>query len=224
MKNFKLLFCLLTLIPFLSSCEKDDDNSLSFNKNKVSIIIGKSEKITINGGDGTYTIKSSDEMIVTAKLATKEITVTGVKEGNAVVTVTDKSGKTGKLTVSVIKDPYASVKADAKTRFVWDKTSKIMGTDKGTYKLSQGTDGKVEFSWKSEDAKSTISLTFSDKVGAIAEGLKKDAKLLIDGKETKVASLEVIQAKVVNVGEQTTVWIAFSAGSKIGVCVGQMAK
>jgi hypothetical protein len=126
------------------------------------------------------------------------------------------------IAVSVIKDPYEAVKADSKNRFVWGTISKIQGTDAGTYKLSQGTDGKVEFRWESTDAKSSVVLTFSNAVGSISEGVKTNPKLLIDGKETTVTSLEVIQSKVVTAGDKATIWIAFNAGNKIGICVGKL--
>jgi hypothetical protein len=223
MNNFKYLLCALVLIPTLYSCDKDnDDSGVSFDKSKTSIIIGKTSKVTINGTEASYTAVSSDTKTATVQLSGKEMTVTGVKEGSAVITVTAKSGKTGKVAVSVIKDPYATAKADTKTRLVWNTTSKIEGTDKGTYKLSQGTTGAVEFRWTSEDTKSTIVLTFANAVGAITEGVKTTPKLLIDGKEVAVASLEVIQAKVVTTGDKETIWIAFTAGGKTGICVGKL--
>jgi Bacterial Ig-like domain (group 2). len=223
MKNFMYFLCGLALISALYSCDKnDDDNGLSFSKSKVEIVIGKTSKVTIKGTDSVYTVISSDSKIATAQVAAKEITVTGVKEGKATLTVTGKSGKVGKIALYIIKDPYLEAKADAKTRFVWNTTSKVQGTDKGTFKLSQASDGKAEFRWESEDAKSTIVLNFSDAVGSVAEGVKTNAKLLIDNKAVTVTSLEVIQSKVVTAGDKATIWIAFSAGSKTGICVGKL--
>ncbi len=224
MKSFKLVLFYLVLIPFLSSCDDDDDDNLTFDKNNIGMIVGQSLNVAVKGGDGTYTVKSSDDKIATAKISDKNVVINAVKEGNVSFTINDKSGKKGSISVIVKKDPYEAVKNDAKIRFVWDKISKIKDTDKGTYAFSQSKEGKVEFNWKSEDGKSTIVLNFTDKAGSIAVGDKKDAKLLIDGKEVKVESLSVIQNKVVNANEKATVWIVFNADKKEGVCVGQLSE
>lgn len=222
MKKLKYLLCAMALIPALFSCDKNDDDNVTFDKSNISVVIGKTSKVTIKGTEASYTAVSSDITKATVQLTSKEVAVTGVKEGSAIITVTAKSGKTGKIAVTVIKDPYEAAKADTKIRFVWNTTSKIQGTDNGTYKLSQATDGKVEFKWESEDAKKSIVLTFSNAVGSIAEGVKSNPKLLIDNVETTVTSLEVVQSKVVTTGDKATIWIAFSAGSKSGICVGKL--
>ncbi|MFA6336007.1 MAG: hypothetical protein WCX48_10755 [Bacteroidales bacterium] len=223
MKKLKIFICLAALIaPFFASCTKDDAD-IKFSKKNVEIIIGKTEKITISGGESPYTVASSDATIASATIADKEITLTSIKKGNVIVTVTDKAGKTGKLSVAAINDPYEALKADSKTRFVWNGNSKIEGTDAGTYKMIQGTDGKVEFSWKSTDAKSTITLTYPDKAGSMTEGAKKGAKITINGKETQVSSLIVVQIKALVQGDKNTVWIWFKASDKEGACVGKMS-
>ncbi len=220
MKKFKLFICLLALVSFISSCHDDDDKkSLSFEKSSIEVVVGKTSKTTIKNGDGKYLIKSGDAKIATATISGKEITVAGVKVGTTKIIVSDKSGSMGVLTVSVIADP----KTDANTRFVWDKTSKIQGTHKGTYKLSYAAN-KVEWNFKSEDAKSTIVLTFTNAAGAITEGVKTNAVLTIDGKAVTVTALEVIQNKVVKTGEKATVWIVFNADKKGGVVVGQLSE
>ncbi len=222
MKSLKFFVCLAAIVaPFMSSCEKED-KGLSFDKNKVEIIISKTDKVNVSGGVAPYTVVSSDATIATAAISGKEITLSGIKKGNVSIVVTDKAGKKGNLSVSIIEDPYTAMKADPKTRFVWNSNSKIEGTDKGTYKFSQGTDGKVEFSWKSEDAKSTITLSFPSTAGSITEGVKTNAKLTIDGKDTQVTSLTVVQVKSVTVGDKNTVWIAFKADKKDGICVGKL--
>jgi len=115
MNRLRLLLCVLTLITILYSCDKDDDNQIQFDQKKAEVIIGKIAKVTIKGSEATYTVVSSDPKIATAQIVSKEITVTGVKEGNVVLTVTSKSGKTGKIAVSVIKDPYEAVKTPVST-------------------------------------------------------------------------------------------------------------
>lgn len=221
------MMCICTFVLLFSSCSKDDDNKLSFDKGRIEVIIGKTEVVTVKNGNGTYTAVSSGNKIATTKADKNKISITGVAKGTVNVTVKNK-GRIGTIIVSVIEDPNKEdpnkvIKEDSKTKFDWDKTKKIEGTDKGAYKLSQAKDGKVEWSWKSADGKNTISLTFTDKAGSITEGSKKDIKLLIDGKETKVTKLDVIQTKVSGKDKKPTIWIVFDADKKKGICVGTLS-
>lgn len=104
MKNLKYLLCSLALIPALYSCDKNDDNSVKFDKSSVSVVVGKTSKVTINGTEASYTAVSSDTTIAKATIAAKEVTLSGIKEGKAVVTVKAKSGNTGKVAVTVTKN------------------------------------------------------------------------------------------------------------------------
>ncbi len=219
--QFKLIYVLLVSATCLSltSCEEDnEDNVITLSKSKIGIYVGTSEKITISGGSEPYKVESSDNEVATASVSSKEITVTGVKEGNVNVIVTDKNGKKATLEVIVAEDP----KNDPTVRFVWDQYNKKEGTEKGTYEFSKNEEGKVEFKWKSEDGSSVIQLSFTEDPGEISVGTKKEAALTIDGTNKSIASLEVTQVKVVQEGEGATVWILFNAENKTGICVGKL--
>lgn len=225
MKVFKLFVCsILFLSLFAVSCSDDDDDNLRFDNNKVDVIIGKTETVIVKDGDGTYTATSSNDLIATATVNENEIAIEGIEKGNVTIKVSDESGKTGIINVTIIEDPNLEIKDDPTTRFVWDEFSKVEGTDLGTYEMTQSVDGKVEFSWISEDANNTITLSFADEAGSIAEGIKEDAKLFIDGDEVAVTSLEVIQNKeAVTDNNDPTVWIVFQAKDKKGVCVAKLS-
>lgn len=223
MRNFKNFILIAAIAaPLFTSCTKDNAD-IKFSSKNVEIVVGVSDKVTVSGGEAPYTVATSDATVLTAAISQSEITLNALKKGNAIITVTDKAGKIGKLTVSAIDDIYTSLKGDSKTRFVWNGNSKTEGTDAGTYKLSQENDGKVVFSWKSTDAKSTITLTYPDKIGAMSTGVKKSAKISINGKDTQVSYLIVVQIKALVAGEKNTVWVAFKADNKDGVCVGKMS-
>lgn len=223
MRNFKNFILIAAIAaPFFTSCTKDNAD-IKFSSKSVEMVVSVSDKVTVSGGEAPYTVASSDATIVTATISEGEITLNALKVGQAIITVTDKTGKTGKLSVTTRNDLYTSLKDDSKTRFVWNNNSKVEGTDAGTYKLSQENDGKVVFNWKSTDAKSTITLTYPDKTGAMSTGVKKGAKISINGKETQVSYLIVVQIKALVAGEKNTVWVAFKADNKDGVCVGKMS-
>ena len=105
MKIFKsatamMLCCLFTMT--MASCDKDDDEStLKFTPAKVEVAVGSTASINISGGTEPYIITSSDIKTATATVAQNVITLTGVKAGAAIITVTDKKKQRGKLAVTV---------------------------------------------------------------------------------------------------------------------------
>jgi len=223
LKTLNYFICALLFTSFsLVSCSDDDDNDLHFDRNNIDVIIGESEVVTVTNGDGKYTVTSSNEEIATVALDKKEVTIAGIKEGKVSIKVTDESGNTGIINVSVIKDPYEDDKADSTTRFVWNETSVIEGVDNGTYEMTQTTDGKVEFSWESEDSNSSVVFTFYNIVPLNAS---KDDKLIatlkIDGKAVEVTDYKIIQMQ--DVDGNPTIWVAFEANKKKGICVGQLS-
>jgi hypothetical protein len=220
--RYNLIYCFTILVTLcFVSCDKDDDNNkLTLSKKQTEVYVEKSDKISVSGGTEPYKAVSADTKIATVSMTKSEITVTGVKKGNTEITVTDKNGTKATFPVTVADDPTK----DNRTRFTWNTSNIIEGTDKGTYKLSQGKDGKVEFSWKSEEKKKSVLLSFPDKAGKIEVGSKSGANLTIDNKTIKLTSLNVIQTKEVKTGEKPTIWISFKANDKIGICVGKLAE
>lgn len=225
MKNLKLIICLLAIIPFIASCSDDDDKKgLTFSTDKIEVIVGQKSVVSIKNGDGTYTVTPIDSKIATATVDKKDVTITGVALGTTMIKVKDKSGQEGVIKATVIKDPYEEMKADATTRFVWNKISKIKGKDAGTYTLTEDLT-KVEFKYTSEDKKNTILLSFTGRLTPRDINLmdvapiKKEYKLIIDGKESKVDELIVVQDKKVGENKTNTLWIAFKSEKQNGVCV-----
>ena len=74
---------------------------LEFDKAEVTVGVEKEEVVTVKSGTAPYTVKVSDEAVATATVSESAITVKGVKAGTATVTVTDKDGKTGEISVKV---------------------------------------------------------------------------------------------------------------------------
>lgn len=74
---------------------------LEFDKAEVTVGVEKEEVVTVKTGTVPYTVKVSDEAVATATVNESAITIKGVKAGTATVTVTDKDGKTGEISVKV---------------------------------------------------------------------------------------------------------------------------
>lgn len=92
------LACLLFV-----ACEKDDKKVLTFNPSKVEVEVGKTASVTVGKGVVPYTADPADKTIATTAVDKSTITVTGVKEGTTIITVTDKEKTSGKISVTVKK-------------------------------------------------------------------------------------------------------------------------
>ena len=123
LKSMALVICCLTSFV-LVSCDKDDDKpNLKISPNKVEVAVGK--------GTAPYTTKSSDAKIAVAKSDKNAIVITGVKDGSAMITITDRKGVTGKVAVTV------------RTVKETPKTPKGLDFDKQSITVSVGKDGIV---------------------------------------------------------------------------------
>ena len=138
----------------LASCTKDDTTSIKFNPSPVSVVVNGTQNVTVSGGDGTYTAKSSDEKIATVTVSKATITVKGIKAGNATITVTDSKKVTGTLNVTVVDGVVA---------------------DKATVSVAVGKEDVVNISG------GTAPYTVASKNEKIATASIKDSKLTIKG-------------------------------------------
>lgn len=86
------------------------DEELLLNKSNVNLLPNLSTKINILSGNGDYTITSTDNSIATAELSGNVITVKAIKRGTAELTITDKKGKSKKVTLYVQNNINISVK------------------------------------------------------------------------------------------------------------------
>lgn len=88
----------------VTSCDDDDDPKvpeLKFDPAIVEIAPEETATITVSEGAAPFTVVSSDEETATATVEENIITVAGIKEGTATITVTDENKKTGTVSVTV---------------------------------------------------------------------------------------------------------------------------
>ncbi len=102
-----------------TSCDPDDNktpDSLTFSVAKAEVEVGKTVEVTVKNGTQPFTVKSSDEKLATVSdrcrdwsshnLCCRQQQGIGsftveVKAAATTVTVTDKDGKTGEISVKV---------------------------------------------------------------------------------------------------------------------------
>lgn len=121
-----VIYCLTSYV--LVSCDNDDKPDLKVSTDKVEVTAGKTVTVTVSGGTAPYTVISSDVKIATAMPTKNAITITGIKEGSVIITITDRKRFTGKVAVTVKENP---------------KTPKELNFDKQSITMNVGKDGLV---------------------------------------------------------------------------------
>jgi hypothetical protein len=70
----------------------------------LSLKVGWTQTVNISSGYGNYKVESSDEDVATVSVYDYTISINALKEGDATITVTDKSGQTATIKVTVIEE------------------------------------------------------------------------------------------------------------------------
>ena len=152
----------------LASCKDDNEDKntgLKFSTTKVNVAPSASANVTIGNGTQPFTVKSTDEKVATAKVDKNILTVTGVKEGKASITVTDKNKRFGTISVNVV------------TPLAFDKTSINIAV--GKMEDVNIKTGKAPYMVTSKDPK-------------IATATVKDAKISIKGVKAGTTTVNVL--------------------------------
>jgi len=87
----------------MTACDDDEPSTkvLKTNPSALAVAPKYAATATVSGGTSPYTASSSNAEIATATVQGATLTVTGVKEGTASITITDKNKLTGSLAVKV---------------------------------------------------------------------------------------------------------------------------
>jgi len=244
------LLSLMLLGVFMIACDKNDNDTLTFDNQNVELFVDESTTVKVSGGVAPYTVKAADETIVEATVTGSEITLKVLKEGTTTVKVTDSNDIVGTIGVKVTKDPFEAEKEDATVRVAWDTIKIVQGIDAGQYMLTKEVDKTVTFTW-TEEAETTLQegeaevdsfvLTFKDPkdlIGAVEEDEEAAASraeqqvatgtltITLDGEvsEHDVASWRLVQAQPAEGEEADTYWIAFTANGKEGLVVAPLTE
>ena len=244
------LLSLMLLGVFMIACDKNDNDTLTFDNQNVELFVDESTTVKVSGGVAPYTVKAADETIVEATVTGSEITLKVLKEGTTTVKVTDSNDIVGTIGVKVTKDPFEAEKEDATVRVAWDTIKIVQGTDVGQYVLTKAEDKTVTFTW-TEEAEAALQegetevdsfvLTFKDPkdlIGAVEEDEEAAASraeqqvaagtltITLDGEvsEHDVASWRLVQAQPAEGEEADTYWIAFTANGKEGLVVAPLTE
>jgi hypothetical protein len=189
LKNLSGIFYagLITMVFALSfaSCDKDDDsnNNISgifkFSPNPASAEVGKTANITISGGTAPYAITIGDSLIAKATVTNNIITVTGIKEGSTMITVSDKNKNMGKLNVNI------------------SKATSALSFDKNSLSIANGKEDVVTVNG------GTAPYTATVKDATIATATVKDNKITVKGIKAGNTTINIADKDAKNSGSIT---------------------
>lgn len=130
-------------------------DKLSVDGNVVEVAVGETEELSVNLED--CEVSSADPSVATATIDGSTITITGVAEGETVVTVTAPDGQTEEITVTVTGGTTTAV-----TTTSGDKTTTT--TSKTTTSTKTTTTSKVDFKLLYGDVNMDGSVDLTDAV------------------------------------------------------------
>jgi hypothetical protein len=111
------------------SCSKDDTKDPVppvLSNETVTIEAGSSTTATITSGTAPFSVSSSDNSKVTAKIDDRTITISAIAEGQAMLTVTGKDNATAKMAVMVNKKAVnAPQLSSSAVEIDMDETAKV---------------------------------------------------------------------------------------------------
>lgn len=181
-KSMTMGLCCLSSMMFFS-CSKDDNkpvvSQLKFNKNSIEVVEGKKTDVRVGGGVAPYTAQTSDAKTATAVVTKDVVTVTGVKKGQATLTVTDKNKKMASLSI-VVKDAASVLSFDKEAVSVEAKKTVNVEVKSGT----------APYTVVSKDAK-TATATVKDKIVTITGVKAGTTTITVTDKDKKTGVITV---------------------------------
>lgn len=210
----------------MQSCGKEEASVFSFEKERVSIVVGEETSNAMKNGSGPYTVKSFKGEIVSATVDNNAVRIRGLQKGTCTVMLSDKEGARAQFAVEVKNNP----KTDESLRLEWDGKTEY----RESFSLTKD-DEKRTFHWESADKKNSASLEFDDKSNLVRRGssVSADTRVAKSGtfrtstngeksKKMKVSDVTLIKSVTQSDGSKTILWLKFTADKKEGLCVGAM--
>jgi len=197
MKKIVNLLIVVSCVLAMGSCKKDEVQvNLTLDKTTIELVVGASGTVKIATGNGGYVLTNSSASITTTTLSESTINITGVKEGDATITVKDHTGRTVSLKITV--NPSA-------TEFVWNDT-KILLDQANSWGLTV-LSNRIAVTNVASKAQYMLSWT-----GDMTVGDKTGGKLQILGSsDITLTSLKVVKA------ESTGYYLTFEGDAKKGL-------
>jgi len=197
MKKIVNLLIVVSCVLAMGSCKKDEVQvDLALDKTTIELVVGASGTVKIATGNGGYVVTNSSAATATTTLSESTISITGVKEGTATLTVKDQTGRT--VTVVITVNPAAP-------EFVWNDT-KILLDQANNWGLTV-LSNRIAVTNVASKAQYMLSWT-----GDMTVGDKTGGKLQIVGSpDITLTSLKVVQAA------STGYYLTFEGDSKKGL-------
>ncbi|MGI6074565.1 MAG: hypothetical protein ACOYEA_08000 [Fermentimonas sp.] len=187
-KLLHITFVLLIMAGFASCSEDDVTMELRLNSTEpIELQKNGTASVSIESGNGGYAVKSSDDNVATATLSGKSVTIKGVGDGSATITITDAKNQSASVKVTV------KYQVPTEPKLLWN--GQTVEFDKaGGYGISILTNGLAITNLTGE--KKQYYLTW---VGDMSTGNKSEGKMVVaqEGKApetTEPISINVIQS------------------------------
>jgi hypothetical protein len=112
-----LIFILAMILPF-TSCKEDKEIAidLKVDKNTLEIVQGETAVISIESGNGNYTVSLSLEGIATAEIIGNTIQISATSVGQTALVIKDAAGESATIIIKVVSTSQAE---GITPRFVW---------------------------------------------------------------------------------------------------------
>ncbi len=183
--------------------------ALALSKASVQMTVGKTEKVTISAGSGTYEVKSLDQNVASVVENGGTISITGKKKGSTSVSVQDVETK-DKKSIEVTVDAIAPVTVDLP-----NITVEVGKTQ--TVTISGGS-GNYSVSVPNAAQASYVSINHTGSSIAIT-GNTKDKTVLLKVSDTETGDFCNVSVQVVPVAKEIML-----SKSTVNVVVGETAE
>ena len=114
MKKITNIILCAILVVSLSMCKDDPVFDLILSEASLVLEKGEVTTISVEAGNGNYTVESSDNMIAKVAISGSTVAIYGLEGGSAIVSITDELGKVETISVTV------SYRIPTTPRLVWN--------------------------------------------------------------------------------------------------------
>ncbi len=192
-KGWRIFVVALLCAVAVTACKNDDDDPVvpvSLTPATVSLLTDAQQEVTISGGEAPYTVSANtNATAVKAEISGSKLTLTGLTEGTADVTVSGTDGSAAKVAVAVTNEPAELISiADLKAKLASGESVELSKAIKIKGIVISDADGK------NIDAKTAVLQEASDKGGIILQFAANHS--LKAGDEAEVTVSKLTLAKV----------------------------
>lgn len=203
------LLCAAAITACVDSDDEEPKTPVSLNPATVSLLTDAQSEITISGGETPYTVNNPNQAVATSVISGTKLTVTGVAEGTATITISGADGSSARLSVTVAKEPAVLIN-------IADLKAKLTSGESVTLPKAIKVKGAVisDADSKNVDSKTLVLQEDNDKGGIIIKFAGNHTLKVGDEAEVTVSKLTLAKENGELVVKDVPVANALKTGSK----------